>query len=265
MKSDDRLSVYVSIMMFPLAVLFMTCNLTAWRNSSSSEIPPSSFELQLAKILKWMSIANTFVKYLLASILFFVIVGYQDPSPSSLLKCDAISGRSSASEAKRDCNPQLDRKLEVFVLRCCCAIFSCFLVFDVAVFSRMKFKNMSTVIACTVSFSCFMIIIISGIQLKSIFDLSPTFLCSTRPAPLSQSVTVTSTFPCDQKAFQTQNDIPQCNCNVEFPVIAKAAASTLVLDVLFVIFDAAVYALACKKTLLEHPSQSGDYVSIKAL
>jgi hypothetical protein len=269
MKFEDRLSVYLSITMFPLAVLYMTCNLMAWRKLSSSEIPHSSLELNLVKILKWMSIANVFVKYLLASILFFILVGYQDSAPS-LLKCDAISGRSSAPQTKVECNPQLDRTLEVFVLRCCCAIFSCFLVFDVAVFARMKFKNMSTVIASTVSFGCLVIIIICGIQIKRIFDLSPTYLCETRVAgsqfaPSSQSVT--SRFRCDQKAFQKLSVDPQlqCNCHVELPVTVRAAGSTLVLDVLFVIFDAAVYALACKQSLIEHPSQSGDYVSIKGL
>ena len=274
MKGDDKLSVYLSIVMFPLAVLYMTCNLMAWRKQSSSEIPHSSLELKLGKILKWMSIANVFVKYLLASVLFFVLVGYQDPpsSPSPLLKCDASSGRS-APETKRDCNPQLDRTLQVFVLRCCCAIFSCFMVFDVAVLTRMKFKNMSTVIASTVSFGCFVIIIICGIQIKSIFDLSPTYLCSTKVAgsqltPSSQSMPdVSSRFRCDQKAFQKQklSDGLQCNCRVELPATARAAASTLVLDVLFVIFDAAVYALACKQSLIELSSLSGDYVSLKGL
>jgi hypothetical protein len=267
MKFDDKLSVYLSITMFPLAVLYMTCNLMAWRNQSTSEIQYSSLELKLVKILKWMSIANVFVKYLLASILFFILVGYKDSAPS-LLKCDAISGRSSAFQTKVECNPQLDRTLEVFVLRCCCAIFSCFLVFDVAVFARMKFKNMSTVIASTVSFGCFVIIIICGIQIQRIFNLSPTYLCETRVAGSQSappSLSVTSKFRCDQKAFQKLSDVPQCNCQVELPVTARAAGSTLVLDVLFVIFDAAVYALACKKSLIEHPSESGDYVSIKGL
>ncbi len=263
---NDVLTVYLSIMMFPLAVLYMTCNLMAWRKQSSSEIPHSSLELKLGHILKWMSIANVFVKYLLASVLFFILVGYQG-SPSSLLKCDAISGRTSATETKSECNPQLDRTLEVFVLRCCCAIFSCFLVFDVAIFSRLKFKNMATVIACTVSFGCFIIIIICGIQIKNIFDLLPTYLCSTTAdtgSPYSSQY-VTSRFQCNQNVFQTQSGVPQCNCRVEFPTIVRAAASTLVLDVLFVFFDAVVYALACKQSLSLQPSLSGDYVSMKGL
>ncbi len=276
MKYNDILTVYMSIMMFPLAVLYMTCNLTAWRKQSSSEIPHSSLELKLGHILKWMSIANIFVKYLLASVLFFILVGYEG-SPSSLLKCDAISGRTSAFETKNDCNPQLDRTLEVFVLRCCCAIFSCFLVFDVAIFSRLKLKNMATVIAymianmatviaCAVSFGCFIIIIICGIQIKSIFDLWPTYLCSTTAAgPQSSPNYVTSRFQCNQNVFQMRSGVPQCNCRVEFPTTVRAAASTLVLDVLFVFFDAVVYALACKQSLSVQPSLSGDYVSMKGL
>ncbi len=267
-KFVDRLTVYVSIAMFPLAFLYMTCNLIAWRKQSRSEIPQSSLELKLGIILKWTSIANIFAKYLLASILFFLIVGYQGLSPSSLLKCDAISGRFSTSETKSSCNPQIDLTLEVFVLICCCVIFSCFLFFDVAIFARMKYKTMSTVIACTVSFGCFMIIIISGIQLKNIFDLSPSFLCSTRAAGSPGSPEYdTSRFQCDQNVFQTQSRIRQlqCNCRVEFPATARAAASALVLDVLFVIFDAAKYAYACKQSPPVQPSQSGDYVSMKGL
>jgi hypothetical protein len=268
----DKLTVYLSIAMFPLAVLFMTCNLMAWRKQSRSEIPQSSLELKLGNILKWMSIANVFVKYLLASSLFFIIVGGTNKSPDSLLKCDAISGRFSTSQTKTACNPQIDRTLEVFVLLCCCVMFSCFLIFDVAIFARMKFKTMSTVIACTVSFGCFMIIIISGIQLKNMFDLSPTFVCSIQAAgsqfaPSSQSPP--STFQCDQDAFQKQTQITigvsTCNCRVEFPAIARAAASTLVLDVLFVIFDSVVYAVACKHSPPAQPSLSGDYVSMKGL
>ena len=270
MKNDDRLTVYLSITMFPLAVLYMTCTLMAWRKKSSSEIPPSFLEITLGNVLKWMSIANVFVKYLLASILFFIIIGYKgsDNSISSLLKCDADakSGRS-VYETTSACNPQIDRTLEVFVLRCCCAIFSCFLVFDVAIFSRLKFKTMSTVIACTVSFGCFMIIIICGIQIKNMFDLSPTYLCSTMPAgsQFAPSSQVTSWFQCNQNEFQKRSGILQCNCRIEFPITAKAAAITLVLDVLFVIFDAVVYAFECKKTPLVQPSLSGDYVSMKSL
>ncbi len=271
MKNDDRLTVYLSITMFPLAVLYMTCTLIAWRKQSSSENPPSSLEILLGNVLKWMSIANVFVKYLLASILFFIIVGYKDSdySISSLLKCDADanSGRS-VYETTSECNPRIDRTLEVFVLRCCCAIFSCFLVFDVVIFSRLKFKTMSTVIACTVSFGCFMIIIICGIQIKNMFDLSPTYLCSTKlsVSQLAPSTElVTSSFQCNQTVFQQQSRISQCNCRVEFPIIAKAAAITLVLDVLFVIFDAVVYALECKQSPLVQPLLSGDYVSMKSL
>jgi hypothetical protein len=264
MQFNDRLTVYLSIAMFPLAVLYMTCNLMAWKKQSRSEIPQSSLEVKLGNIFKWMSIANIFAKYLLSSVLFFLIVGYRDPSPSSLLKCDAISGRFSTSETKNNCNPQIDRKLEVFVLICCCVIFSCFLIFDVAIFARMKYKTMSTVIACAVSFGCFMIIIISGIQLKNIFDLSPTFLCSTQAAGAQSQ---TSRFQCDQNVFQAQSRVPQlqCNCRVDFPATARAAASALVLDVLFVIFDAAKYAYACKQSPPVQPSLSGDYVSMKGL
>jgi hypothetical protein len=72
-------------------------------------------------------------------------------------------------------------------------------------------------------------------------------------------------FECDQNTFQRNSNIPQCNCRVEFPATAKAAASTLVLDVFFVIFDAVVYAIACKQSLHLKSSLSGDHVSSKGL
>jgi hypothetical protein len=107
------------------------------------------------------------------------------------------------------------------------------------------------------------IIIICG---EHTLVLLPTYLCSTTAAgsPYSSQY-VTSRFQCNQNVFQTQSGVLQCDSRVEFPTTVRAAASTLALDVLFVFFDAVVYALACKQSLSVQPSLSGDYVSMKGL
>lgn len=256
----------VSIMLFPLGVLFMTCNLLAWRSDSSDEMQlsresesqalsirekhaaevgrndgsVSSISLstldviqKLETTLKGLSTLNQFVKYIAQTTVFFLILLFSRPScnPTS------PSGTSSAQLTEL-CNPEVNIQTELFVMGCCAVIFLALLIFDFIVIRRNRLKNVAEPIAITVVTTCVILMIICSVQLVQVLNSEVRFICVD-----SQRVQSYGNFNIELSRYICPAKNAECrSCETSIPSSAKIVASSIVLDMLFVIFGAVGYA-----------------------
>lgn len=122
---------------------------------------------------------------------------------------------------------------------CCAFIFLALLIFDFVVIRRNKLKSVAEQIAIIVVSTCVIIMIICGVQLLKVLNADISFVCSDkgRVQALSNSQIELTTYFCPEKRTQCSS------CETNIPSTAKIVASSIVLDVLFVLFEALNYAV----------------------
>ncbi len=257
----------VSIMLFPLGVLFMMCNLLAWRS-----VPPDDIQLprqpesnalshrhdypsetrrhevaapslssstletiqKLETTLKGLSTLNQFVKYLAQTVVFFLILIFSNPT------CDPTSSSGSLSSARltASCQPKVDINSELFVMGCCAIVFLVLLIFDFIVIRRNKLQHFAEPISLVVVSTCVILMIICSAQLVQVLNSKIRFVCADRERILSLGNS-----EIELRNYFCPVTRPECSaCETKIPSSAKIVASSIVLDMLFVIFGAIGYA-----------------------
>jgi hypothetical protein len=246
-SAADAFPIYISIAIFPLSVVYMACSVSVWRRYASwSDHSFLPLEQKLETLLKILQTGNTFLKYVFQAVLFFVLVGFDGSTPG--LTCIS-SGRTNPSTVLEQCNPRYFRRNQIFVLACCCVSFFGVLIVDVAIISRKKFMSNKTEIASGILLCCFLISVISAVQLLQISNIETTFICS-----WVRSNVIFYSFVCDRKTRENQIGIT-CDCSFALPTAARAAAATLILDVLSVGFKAVSYAREGKQEQAAVPEE----------
>lgn len=244
----EDLPIYLSMVIFPLSVVFMACSLSAWRRCSvRSGQGYQSLEQKLARILDLCKIGNVFLKYTFESVLFFVLVGFDGPTPG--LRCKQFE-KFGANAVFDQCNPVVDRRNAIFVLACCCVSFFGILVFDVATISRNKFMDFKFEISSGLLLCCFFVFLVSALQLLRISNLETTFTCG------SKFFDTLQTFGCDRKRRESETGI-SCDCSFSLPIAAQSAAAALALDVVAFSFKAASNTFAGKREQSVVPDDNG--------
>jgi hypothetical protein len=252
----------VSIMLFPLGVLFMTCNLLAWRSDSSDQMQlpresecdelnrreeqaaddgrlegsvpsvPSTTAKIIRKVeitLKGLTILNQFVKYTAQTVVFFLILAYSRPS------CNQTSASSiSSAQLTEQCSPYVNIQTQIFVMGCCAVIFLALLIFDFIVIRRNRLQQVAEPVAIIVISTCLILMIICSAQLVQVLNAEIRYICSDKRRVQSANFEIEL-----NKYFCLK---PQCSCETNIPSSARIVASSIVLDMLFVIFGAVGYA-----------------------